>query len=573
MKKVVIILLFLWFFKGFSQEKSNNEIIDFQKAYQLRDIVSSQIDKQQYDSIPALLNQLKRAYELKVDTVSAMISEVHAKYFYYTGAYERSANYLIEAAKVYKKMNDSLGASMMYSNIAELLAAAKSKPKEQLKYRYEALELCPERLNANWHITLLHNLGISYFERDQLDSSTYFLKLAFDKSKAEDYRLITGSSYVQFAKHSMETSHYQDAIAYVDTLIIYYKNDVPIEVFQEGMINKARAHFNIGKFNEAERDLMSFKNDALTANLESISDLLAKVYEKQGRFEDAYFEAQTAQRLKDSIFNLEKQLRLIELQEQYDNEKKENENLLLKQESTQKDLALATKNNWILTIAVFAFALIAAIIYFWNRRVLKEKERRNQTEQQLRRAQINPHFFFNVLTSIQQKVLSSSEKKDSVRYISKFARLMRQTLETSFNDFVDIDEEVMMLENYIQLQKIRYKSKFEYEIKNNCEDAIAIPTQIVQPFVENAIEHGFKNINHTGQLKVIFSTANDQVLKAEVIDNGSGIESDMKKKNHTSRAIQIIQERLRLFKDETKYFHDISTGSHGTHITIFCPYQ
>lgn len=546
---------------------------EYLKAYQLRDSISLHIKNQEYSKVPELLNELKQAQELGVDTVSAMVNEVHAKYYYYTGEYEKSVDYLIKTAEFYEQMGDSLGASMMYNNISELLEATDSKPKEQLKYKKDALKLCPETLDAEWNASLLYNLSYAYSERGKRDSSEHYLKLAFNKSKAIDYRLIIGTSYLQFAKQNIYKNEHEKALAQIDTLIKSYGEEVPIEIFEDAIILQAETYLSLGRFNEAKQNLNSIKNSALAVNLEPIHNLLGQVYEKQGLYKQAYSSAKRAQKLKDSINGIEKQKTILELETKYETEKKENENLQLKQESFEKDLALSQKNTWILSLALAASIVISFIVLFWYRRTVAEKEKRTQIEQRLLRSQINPHFFFNVLNSIQHEVMTSSERKKSVRYIAKLSKLMRQTLETSVHEFIDLDSEIEMLENYITLQKIRYESKFEHNIQKRCEEAIKVPTQIIQPFVENAIEHGFKNLSREGKLTIIFSIVDEKTIRIEVTDNGGGFDKSRANAHHKSRALEIIKERLSLFNDPKNYYHTIETGNEGTHITIYCPYK
>lgn len=155
---------------------------------------------------------------------------------------------------------------------------------------------------------------------------------------------------------------------------------------------------------------------------------------------------------------------------------------------------------------------------------------------------------------------------------------MRQTLEQSIHEFVPIEEEISTLESYLALQQLRFKDRFDYTInyQSKADETLYIPTQIVQSFIENAIEHGFKNIEYKGQLNIEFETITEDVLKIVITDNGKGIGES--KKKHQSRSQMIIKERLDLFKDKNKYYltvenQKIENKVQGVKAIICTPFQ
>ncbi len=113
-------------------------------------------------------------------------------------------------------------------------------------------------------------------------------------------------------------------------------------------------------------------------------------------------------------------------------------------------------------------------------------------KQRLLRSQMNPHFIFNSLSGIQNFIVTEKSTKASI-YLSKFATLVRNILDSSVKEYVTLEKEIATIENYLELQKVRYAGKFEFSIKT--DDAIdpestMIPPMLAQPFIENAIEHG-----------------------------------------------------------------------------------
>jgi LytS/YehU family sensor histidine kinase len=139
---------------------------------------------------------------------------------------------------------------------------------------------------------------------------------------------------------------------------------------------------------------------------------------------------------------------------------------------------------------------------------------------------MNPHFIFNVLSSIQNLV--KKDAKAASKFITKFSRLLRTVLENSRQNFVPLEDEIEVLKNYLDLQKLRFPDLFDYQIE--MDDAlegrmIAIPPMLIQPFVENAIEHGFKGIERQGLIEIRLTnnkSASDNYINCCIVDNGIG---------------------------------------------------
>lgn len=202
--------------------------------------------------------------------------------------------------------------------------------------------------------------------------------------------------------------------------------------------------------------------------------------------------------------------------------------------------------------------IIVLVVVFRIRRknkTLKEKfeleKNLIELEQKALRLQMNPHFIFNVLTSIHNLIILNDS--DKARYaLSKFSKLMRRVLENSREKFISIDDEIETLENYVQLEKLTSNLDLELIIEldeeiDGAEDIL--PPLMIQPFVENAIIHGLKGIDYQGQIIVGFNLVTEHLLECWVQDNGRGrknaAEINAQKENyHKSTALQVTQERL-----------------------------
>lgn len=193
------------------------------------------------------------------------------------------------------------------------------------------------------------------------------------------------------------------------------------------------------------------------------------------------------------------------------------------------------------------------------------------------KAQMNPHFMFNAMNSIQSLVLKG-DKHEAYNYLTKFASLIRENLNMSEKSFVDFEEELSLLKKYLELERLRFRDNFEYEIigEENVTD-VKIPSMIIQPFVENSIKHGLLH-KLKGVKKVSISFYEEEVFKCVIIDNGIGMKASkeinslsFKEESFSTKA---IEDRLSLLKDyyKTDIGFKYEKIKEGTKVVIKIPY-
>ncbi|HEY1038685.1 MAG TPA: histidine kinase, partial [Bacteroidia bacterium] len=247
---------------------------------------------------------------------------------------------------------------------------------------------------------------------------------------------------------------------------------------------------------------------------------------------------------------------------------------LLKQQEEINDLQI----RFLIIAIVFAIVLIISVILFYRQRALKQQQATLQVEQRLNRSRINPHFFFNALAALQNIMLNGTDKPKLVKNFTAFSKLMRQTLESSYNEFISIEKEIEFLDHYLNLQLLRKEGSFEYKytIVSELEiEEIMIPAMLLQPFVENAIEHGFKSFTSGGLLLIDFRL-NGKNLVITIDDNGAGIKQKKESDDptHISRATQITKDRLFLINKTLKVesgFKFIDKFEAGTRVELTLP--
>lgn len=208
-------------------------------------------------------------------------------------------------------------------------------------------------------------------------------------------------------------------------------------------------------------------------------------------------------------------------------------------------------------------------------------------EMQALQSQMNPHFIFNCINGIQYFVLAN--KMDQVlAYLSDFSKVIRESLANANRRMIILNQEIDFLKSYLRLEQMRFPNKFDYHIQCEKENAISfvqIPPMLVQPFVENAIRHGFSNLMEKGLLSILFQPLSGDVLKCTITDNGTGrkkkedrIPNMKEERLHSS---QITEARLNLFNTAelpdkykivyTDLFNEI--GSTGLKVEIYLPME
>lgn len=243
---------------------------------------------------------------------------------------------------------------------------------------------------------------------------------------------------------------------------------------------------------------------------------------------------------------------------------------------------------WFYVLLIIAVAAIITIIFMTRIRFIKRRaELRNKvTASQLTalKSQMNPHFLFNTLNSLQDLILKH-DIKNSNFYLNKFSLLMREILDVSGKDEINLSREIKLLDTYLELEKLRFGDDFLFSIQIADEidiDHLLLPPMIIQPFIENALKHGLLHKKGDKKLEISFCLK-EEVLICEIIDNGVGRKrsEEIKSRNlrtHNSFATQATDKRMDLLNsyNDKKYSFEIidlyeDDNSIGTKVIISIP--
>lgn len=228
---------------------------------------------------------------------------------------------------------------------------------------------------------------------------------------------------------------------------------------------------------------------------------------------------------------------------------------LLETDKAFKDGLIRKKNilnYWLIALVLVLLGFTVLILFILRK--LKIKNRKIAL-QSLRR-EMNPHFIFNSLNSINQYI-SNNNELEANRYLTRFSTLMRRVMENSKDDFLPFANEKELLQNYLELEKSRFPDKFDFSIAIDdalyADEQLYIPGMLIQPHLENAIWHGLRYIKEKGFLQLSF-TKKANNIEIIIADNGIGITESKKnktanQKEHKGRGISNTLERIRILNE------------------------
>lgn len=332
---------------------------------------------------------------------------------------------------------------------------------------------------------------------------------------------------------------------------------------KKGLYNKAL------KYNDSS--IILFNKLNYSKGLKDVYNKRTEILARQGKYRKAFEANEMYSKYKDSAFEKERTNKIARLRTEF-----ETEQIISQKETAEAKVKLAetltkqNKNYFIGSVIIALLILLMAIFYFKRLKAkkkaelvtieLKETQKRLAVEKQYRdselkalKAQMNPHFIFNALNSIQDYIVLN-QKNLASDYLGKFADLIRNYLHFSDTGYISITDEVHNLNLYLELEKLRFEDVLEYSF-NVTEDAnsdsINIPTMLIQPYVENALKHGLLHKKNNRRLSITISKTSNKIIECVIEDNGIGREkskmiNEKREAQHKSFALKATSERLDL---------------------------
>lgn len=317
--------------------------------------------------------------------------------------------------------------------------------------------------------------------------------------------------------------------------------------------------------------------------------LLATIYENTGQYKKALVSHQQFKILNDSVFNKENIEKITQMEYEYkykealDAASIRELKLTKTVMATSQDLARSRQNYLWAIIGILMISIISGSTVFYHKfNTIKAKNQNIVTEQKLLRSQMTPHFIFNSLSILQGMILNKEEKK-SITYLSKFSKLLRIVLENSRDKVVPLIQELDAIDNYMILQNMDEGTSFEYNLlvdENIDINLFLIPPMLIQPFIENVIEHAFTDQEEVREITTQLQYINDELI-CTISDNGIGIDSqnENRKNGKKSLATTITAERLKILSRDFKKKGSVTIedrsryNEKGTTVTLVIPYK
>ncbi|MBS0011051.1 MAG: tetratricopeptide repeat protein, partial [Bacteroidales bacterium] len=465
-----------------------------------------------------------------------------------------------DALELWELKNDTNGLAIAYGSIA-LMYFYQEEYDKALEFNLKKLPVS-SRTGDLWEQSkTLNNIAQIYTAQNLHDSSLYYLRKSLLLNKKMNFPSGLAGAYHNIASTFSLKGEADSAFHYI-TLSINLAEKINDSQLATYLLTLGRVQRKMSKYDDAlanglkAYNMAREQNDAITTA--SAAGLLSAIYGESGRKDLAYDYLKEYHALNDSISNNEflKKVTRLEIQNEYDRKQEaaefEHRQELLIRENRIKQQNLFVKG---LVILIILLALIS-LFYIRNTR-LRAKYQRIDLEQRLLRAQMNPHFIFNSLCAIQDLILAGEPDKANT-FLVKIASLMRNILENSREEFIPLEKELETLRLYLDIQKLRFESGFEYEFKVDSaidSENISVPPMLAQPCLENSVEHGLLPGKNGGKIEISYKIQ-DKLLKLEVTDNGAGrkkaADGHLDGIRKKSISTTVIQERLDFFRKQLK---------------------
>ncbi|SHJ98508.1 Tetratricopeptide repeat-containing protein [Reichenbachiella agariperforans] len=558
--------------------KGNNEIREMLAASQLSSLKRWQ---GAYDSALFFLNKAETIVNRQSDglrktrALTGMMSN-YGKIFQDIGDYEKAIQYLLKAIDYAEDENLGYNKAMAMMNIGSNYLAM-NDDQEAEEYFRRSLQYADTINNLQLQSWNYQYIGTIYAKREMLDSTLNYYRKAINISKADptsSYREVL----VLISEVFVEKASYDSALTYLNEAKLYY--DGTNKTFQiKYLLLLSKISYNRGQ-------MITAKNQAKQAYLLAQKDEKARieilrhqvdVFRKTGEYEKALNKKDELSALKNKFLNEEKIKAIKNLEIKYETEKLKGEKAVAENQIKIAE-AESEKNRSLFIASVIGtfLIIISAMFYFSKLKQAKKAElikleliasqKQLALEKQYRdselkalKAQMNPHFIFNVLNSIQEFIILN--KKDLASdYLSMFAELIRSYLHFSNSGSISLRDEVDTLEKYLELETLRFEDTFSYDLQVDegiYPEEFQIPTMIIQPYVENAIKHGLFHKSGDRKLTVAFTKPETDLIQCIITDNGIG-RANAKKRNeakgntHKSFAMEAIASRLELYNEKSK---------------------
>ncbi|MEZ4970252.1 MAG: tetratricopeptide repeat protein [Flavobacteriaceae bacterium] len=496
------------------------------------------------------------------------------------------------ALATYDSIQNKERTIMLIINVATIYQI-QNKLDEAMAYLYKALERSREQNNKRAIAICLNSIGNVYKSQFKNEKA-----LVLFHDALEINRSINNKS--EIAKSLNNVADLQMVLNQKNKALENYNNALALNTDIGSQLGMCKTYLGLAKYfhsqkqyTEALKNALNSQKIAIRLKLirlqKEIAELLSIIYEDTGNYKKALENQQQFKALNDSLFNKENIEKITRMEYEYkykqalDSASIRELKLTKTVLDTSQDLAESQQNYLWAIIGILVLSIVSGSMIFYQKfNTIKAKNEHIVTEQKLLRSQMTPHFIFNSLSVLQGMILNK-EKKKSITYLSKFSKLLRIVLENSRDKVVPLIQELDAIDNYMILQNLDADLPYDYSLvvdENIDIDLFLIPPMLIQPFIENAIEHAFRADQEHREIMVRL-TFKDKKLSCNITDNGIGIDTFSNKPNNKKKSLAttITNERLRLLAKDFKTPSGITIEDRkkdkeqGTRVTLIIPFK
>ncbi len=575
---------------------------DTQRVHLLIDLASHHYHDN-LDTSLLLINQaIELAESIDFEKGRGFSHTAKSGYFFQKGSLDSALVYANKGAEILESIGDTRHVLAAYNNMA-LIYNNMDKPRQAVEIYLKIYSKIEDTEASIQHMAICNNLAVAYGKDEDFSNAEKWFQKVLNYAKEMNHPTGLAYGYNGVAGVLLNTQDYNQAIEYslkgLEISTEHQMDKTAIEALQ----NLGKAYQKKGNSIRAiqyyESALELAQGIGSKRNLEVIYKGLFEIYETVGNHQLALDFHKKYHAVRDSIFSEDKvklieeleakyetaELKRIQVQTELEKEQltKQHEletvkNRQLSQEKELADLKAEKNKNYLVgAILISCFIVLAGILLFLqfrnrkraelvkleleetNKRLLVENQYR-ESELKAIKAQMNPHFMFNALNSIQEYIILN--KKDLASdYLGKFADLMRLYLNQSNETLIELEDEMKSLRLYVELEALRQE---DMSFTINCEDDFLlekkVPPMLIQPYVENAIKHGLWHRTDNKELRILFFEETDKLI-CEIEDTGIGITASKKinagRKKHSSFSTTATENRLKIIRERHSNTIDI----------------
>jgi tetratricopeptide (TPR) repeat protein len=509
--------------------------------------------------------------------------------YHYLGDDLKALDYFLKSYYIKKEHNRTSNLAPSLINIASIYSTLK-KFEEAVNFHNDALGIAGDNKDYYNQMKAYTGLGFDYWLMKKYDLSVTNYLSALQLADSLNDKITKANILAKLSSVYQKTGKNKEAVECAKkSLALSRETD-----YQYGISSFSRTLGDIylfeKKYSEARELLLnSIKVSKAIGAMDNLKDSYLStsvLYEKLNDADKALKYYKLYSSIRDSLLKHEEADKYTVVQIKYEMEKKAREVENLTHENEIKELKLSRSRYLLFGFIVFFSMVLLFLVLFIRQNRIRNIQKTVVLEQKLLRSQMNPHFIFNTLAAIQKYIYDKSSLLAS-DYLGRFTRLMRFILQSSSVEQIKLEDEITFLENYLKLQALRFDNKFVYEIETDPEmepDIMMIPPMLIQPFVENAIEHGLRPLEKGGKVIISFHLKEDYI-NVIVEDNGIGrkMAGSLKEQNrpgHKSMAMNITKERLSILNKKTKRnisvkiidLYDANGKPAGTRVVLNIPF-